>query len=63
MDMTFLQGKTNFLREKSRRIPQKAGVLKKEDAADTPKFSLEEDFLNCKDMLVIKETAERNSKV
>ena len=43
MDMISLQGKTNFF-EKRVAEYQKAGVLKKEDAADTPKFSLEEDF-------------------
>ena len=43
MDMISLQGKTNFF-EKRVAEYQKAGVLKKEDEADTPKFSLEEDF-------------------
>ena len=43
MEMISLQGKTNFF-EKRVAEYQKAGVLKKEDEADTPKFSLEEDF-------------------
>ena len=43
MDMISLQGKTNFF-EKRVAEYQKAGVLKKEDEEDTPKFSLEEDF-------------------
>ena len=43
MDMISLQGKTNFF-EKRVAEYQKAGVLKKEDEADKPKFSLEEDF-------------------
>ena len=43
MEMISLEGKTNFF-EKRVAEYQKAGVLKKEDAADTPKFSLEEDF-------------------
>ena len=43
MDMISLQGKTNFF-EKRVAEYQKAGVLKKDEEADTPKFSLEEDF-------------------
>ena len=43
MEMISLQGKTNFF-EKRVAEYQKAGVLKKDDAADSPKFSLEEDF-------------------
>ena len=46
--MISLQGKTNFF-EKPVAEYQKAGVLKKEDEADTPKFSLEDgvrDYLN-----------------
>ena len=37
MEMISLQGKTNFF-EKRVAEYQKAGVLKKEDEADTPKF-------------------------
>ena len=43
MEMISLQGKTNFF-EKRVAEYQKAGVLKKEDETDKPKFSLEEDF-------------------
>ena len=43
MEMISLQGKTNFF-EKRVAEYQKAGVLKKDDAVDSPKFSLEEDF-------------------
>ena len=43
MDMISLQGKTNFF-EKRVAEYQKAGVLKKDEEADAPKFSLEEDF-------------------
>ena len=43
IDMISLQGKTNFF-EKRVAEYQKAGVLKKDEEADTPKFSLEEDF-------------------
>lgn len=43
MEMISLQGKTNFF-EKRVAEYQKAGVLKKDDAGDSPKFSLEEDF-------------------
>ncbi|BDD03335.1 ribonucleotide-diphosphate reductase subunit beta [Aureibacter tunicatorum] len=43
MDMISLQGKTNFF-EKRVAEYQKAGVLKSDDAADTPRFSLDEDF-------------------
>ena len=43
MEMISLQGKTNFF-EKRVAEYQKAGVLKKDEDADKPKFSLEEDF-------------------
>ena len=43
MEMISLQGKTNFF-EKRVAEYQKAGVLKKEDEEEKPKFSLEEDF-------------------
>jgi len=43
MEMISLQGKTNFF-EKRVAEYQKAGVLKKDEDSDKPKFSLEEDF-------------------
>ena len=43
MDMISLQGKTNFF-EKRVAEYQKAGVLKKDEEENKPKFSLEEDF-------------------
>ena len=43
MDMISLQGKTNFF-EKRVAEYQKAGVLKKAEEYDKPKFSLDEDF-------------------
>ena len=43
MDMISLQGKTNFF-EKRVAEYQKAGVLKKDEENDKPKFSLDEDF-------------------
>ena len=43
MEAISIQGKTNFF-EKRVAEYQKAGVLKKDDAVDSPKFSLEEDF-------------------
>lgn len=43
MEMISLQGKTNFF-EKRVAEYQKAGVMKKEEDGDTPKFSLDEDF-------------------
>ena len=43
MEMISLQGKTNFF-EKRVAEYQKAGVMKKEEDNDKPKFSLDEDF-------------------
>ena len=43
MDMISLQGKTNFF-EKRVAEYQKAGVMNNDNEADTPKFSLDEDF-------------------